>query len=468
MRKHYMCDVGPPNSTQGTRAHHGKKPVHLQFSGKFGNNLGQYWMAAHLSKLYGNGNIASNMDKGTKQKLNMGVYPVFPGHPSMAAENNGKRNSNGVVDSQFVIPKRATCVPSVAERIKSLKLVTQKGHCYSCRCWEKESWCSSVEKKAHLGATVGGEMFVRGQHFAHELWMRYGNAMRSTVIKALAPPTKFPWLSNDDVVVHIRVCAPPKGQDPNKPFIEAGVRLYLPPTFFDTLFGKYMTRPVKNIWVVQGREHDGGGPCNEPQKYAPYNTALLKHLGEKWGAKLVQRMETHFDLLRTAKRVVVAESSTYSCWAAYLNTEAEEFHVPVQTPDSGSGCVLLLDGGAGEKPPGEAGAASAGGRSMPRTFLHAPLFGLWNGTMSSADSSGEARGVEQRRVLQHFGGNSSSSDRSSSSSSGNGGGISKTYVSADKNGCAWEFDGSMMNMAVSGWADVRSSAKSHGERGRSR
>ena len=158
-------------------------------------------------------------------------------------------------------------------------------------CWEKEDFCQKIDRLAEKQKNGHLQLHVKGQFWPQELWMRFGNAARREVLAAVAPPRNLPWLHDDDVVVHLRVCAPGKGTPPDKPFVEAGMRLYLPPSFFDTLFGEYMAnRPIRKIWVAQQeRETDGSGPCEE-ERFHPNRTALLKHLGEKWGAQLVTAM----------------------------------------------------------------------------------------------------------------------------------------------------------------------------------
>jgi hypothetical protein len=182
-------------------------------------------------------------------------------------------------------------------------------------------------------------------------------------------------------------------------------------------------------------------------------------------------------MLRTAKRVVVADSSTFSCWAAYLNTRAEELHVPVQTPDSGAGCVLLLDGGDGgfSTQGDEAyvpGAANKARRRLPRTILHAPLFGLWNGTLVSnhnqnnnddngggggGGGGGDSHANAHRRWRQRRG-RSLLKDEARATNNSSGGGGDDSWLSADKAGCRWRFDSRHLNLKANSWKDVENSA----------
>ena len=192
MRKQYMCDAGKVASwpaqvygkVSGQVQKRGNWPVHVKFSGKMGNNLGQYMAGAHLSRIYGDGNVALNMDKGCKQKLNT-LHNLFPRHPKeIEARDKAPGDKSGFVESMVSTPPHSTCTPEVQARIKALGLVLNERN--ACRNWgdQRHSWCRHVADMAS-----SSPLHVKGQYFAHELWMRYGNAMRKEVIAALAPPT---------------------------------------------------------------------------------------------------------------------------------------------------------------------------------------------------------------------------------------------------------------------------------------
>ena len=123
-----LCDRRPSGAPR-----HGSGGVGVKFSGKMGNNLGQYWMAAHLSNRYGNGHVAVTMDKGTRGKLNMVVHQLFPNHPHIDTEREDARDGSALLERGFVTPARSSCTAEVTDRVKTLGLSMGPSGCYACR-----------------------------------------------------------------------------------------------------------------------------------------------------------------------------------------------------------------------------------------------------------------------------------------------------------------------------------------------
>ena len=141
------------------------------------------------------------------------------------------------------------------------------------------------------------------------------------------------------------------------------------------------------------------------------------------------------------------------------------------------GCVLLLDGGDGgfSTQGDEAyvpGAANKARRRLPRTILHAPLFGLWNGTLVSnhnqnnnddngggggGGGGGDSHANAHRRWRQRRG-RSLLKDEARATNNSSGGGGDDSWLSADKAGCRWRFDSRHLNLKANSWKDVENSA----------
>ena len=394
-----MCDLACPlTSLRPDSATLGGVRAETNFIGRFGNNLGQYATARYWAEQVLEAPLEVVVGSPESEIFTEEVLPHLHPYAKQELHPHGNR-TQPVMRRRQIMPRMDTFNPRPSPGLDARPLSPS----FVCTWMTSQKVCRRLRERCGV---KGIRLVFHGQYMPQYVFSRLGHDLRRHALswwrlherndRALRLLREE--ISSNDVVIHLRMCRGSATEPLSSMRNQRSVlrmqwkHAFFPAAFYDRLL-VHEVAPWRRLWLV------GGGEWGCSRDYNP----LVKHLIHNYGARraphflpikqlpsaasarsrqLARKASlvlNDFEVMRHAVRLVVSHGSTYSCWAALLNSQLKELHVPVRTPDDALGCQLF---------PG-----AALNNHSTRVFLHAGPLELWSGAIPSSTSPANGAAV---------------------------------------------------------------------------